>query len=539
VNSKEGAVDRDEVARRLEDIRRDVRERLGTKVPEVFDEAVREDPSFYFRPGIGIAIRSDPNLSVTDNLEGANENVDIFVPLPSKAPLVGPVINLLRRLSQPVVKVFAGGFFSRQRQFNAHTVRHLNELGNRLETRVRHLETALEEWSENPGGLDGRMRQALNEYDMALRQRHMTLFSALEEEVLVAHATAGALQQLEQLFVERAQAVDQRFSEKDDALNSAGDALNAELNEAREQSRQQGRELREALERVESQIGETMAMRAMLRKALDSAAAPATGATTPTAAPAPAGEPGAWSELCEWMGDEDYRSFQDRFRGDQEAITERMRAHVARFADVPGKVADLGCGRGEFLDLLRTADIEAFGVEINAADVEECKRRGHDAVVADLFEWLEACPDASLGGIFMAQVIEHLPPMDWQRVVELATAKLAPGGRVVIETINPESLYALARAYVIDPTHIRPVHPDLLAFLARRAGLHPVEVERHTPVPDEERPTGLGFFQGAPTSDTDAELADLREAMLRLDRICCAPQEYTLQASRPGGGAAE
>jgi O-antigen chain-terminating methyltransferase len=212
-------------------------------------------------------------------------------------------------------------------------------------------------------------------------------------------------------------------------------------------------------------------------------------------------------------------------------IAERMRDHVARFSGTGAKVADLGCGRGEFLDLLRDAGIEAVGVEINAADVEECRRRGHQAVVADLFDWLEEQSDGALGGIFMAQVIEHLPPMDWQRLVELAARKLAGGGRLVIETINPESLYALARAYVIDPTHVRPVHPQLLSFLARRAGLHPVEIELQSPVPDDERATGVSLFRSP--GPVDEELAALKEALVRLDRICCAPQEYTLQATRP------
>ena len=538
MDNQEDGVDRDELAQRLEIIRRSVRQQLAMKEPAVFDESVRQEAPFHLRPGIGVVIGGDPNLAVTDDLRAANEAADIFAPTRQETPVVGPLIDLLRRLARPLVKVFLGGELGRQRQFNAHMVRHMNELGNRLEQRVHNLEEALVEWSANPGGIDARVRKSLHDYDAALRQRHMTLFSALEEEMLVAHTSADRVQKLEESFVERAQAVDYRFAEKDEAFDRA-------------MRRGEG-ELGEAVGRMEAQIGELMAMRSLLRKALESAAPAPTAATLETPAPAPttpatvpptpapalakpatAAEPSAWSELGEWMGDEDYRSFQDRFRGEPAVIAERMRNHVERFAAVDGKVADLGCGRGEFLDLLRDAGIVAVGVEINAVDVEECKRRGHQVFDADLFDWLEQQDDASLGGIFMAQVIEHLPPNDWQRFIELAARKLAAGGRVVVETINPESLYAMARAYVIDPTHVRPVHPELLAFLARRAGLHPVEVEFQSPVPDDERATGLPFFQQQPSADTSAQLAALKEALVRIDRICCAPQEYTLQATRP------
>ncbi len=544
-------MDRDEVARRLEKIRTVVREELAMREPAVFDDSVAKETPFHLQPGIGVVIGGDPQLAVTDDLQEANKTADIFAPLPSQVPLVGPLINLARRIMRPFVKVFLGEPFGRQQQFNAHAVRHMNELGNRLEERVRNLEEALEMWSANPGGVDARLRHSLDDYDAALRQRHMTLFSALEEDVLVAHTAAHRVQKLEELVVERAQAIDRRFEEKDEVFGRA----------VGEWRRREG-----ALDDAVGQIGELMAMRSLLRKALESASAPSpaqappgsasaaaatapafsipesavpgsasSAAVAPPAASAPSAttEPDAWSELGEWMGDEDYRSFQDRFRGDPRIIADRMRSHVARFDGAPGVVADLGCGRGEFLDLLREAGRDVVGVEINAADVEACRLRGHDAVVGDLFDWLEGRPDDQLGGIFMAQVIEHLPPTDWQRFIELAARKLAPGGLVVVETINPESLYALARAYVIDPTHIRPVHPELLAFLARRAGLHPVEVELQSPVPDDERATGLPFFQNPPAADLGEELASLKEALVRLDRICCAPQEYTLQAAKP------
>jgi len=457
-------------------------------------------------------------------------------------PVFGPLINLSRRLTRPLVKVFLGGNFRRQQRFNEHTVRHLNELGQLLERRVRALEEALAVWSANPSGIEARLRRSLDEYDAALRQRHMLLFSALEEEIFVLQNLArnaahrSDVEVLHRKFDERAAAMDERFEEKDrafaalaaraGALSDLGGRVDRAIAEFRSRSDAVG----SSVTRMESHIAELLTLRTSLRQAIDG------GAVEKATGKEGAAAPRTVEQISEWMIDEDYRAFQAGFRGDPEEIAERMRGHVARFDGVSGPVADLGCGRGEFLDLLAEAGIGAVGVEINAADVAECVERGHTAQVGDLFEWLAARKQGSLGGIFMAQVIEHLPPPDWQRIVELAITRLEPGGKLAIETINPESLYALARAYVIDPTHVRPVHPRLLAFLARRAGFHPVEVQLQAPVPDHERATGVSLHW-ADDNPAGAQFAEsIQEALLRLDRVTSAPQEYTLYATRPPEG---
>jgi SAM-dependent methyltransferase len=551
-------VDPKEVARRLERIRNTVQQQLATGEDASLGSDLPPEAPPSLRPGVGLLLSGEPNLSSTPDLEEANELARLSArPIPpSRVPLVGPLLTLVRRLANPFVKVFAGHHIAHQEAFNAHVVRHLNDLGVRLERRVRELEEALIVWSANPGGLDDRVRAALGDYDAALRQRHMVLFSALGEELTtLQNLTRDAASSYSADLVELSQKLDRRFDEKDDAADAAMQSLQDHLE----------KEMASSLDRLESTAAELLSMRAVLRETLENLeqremAAPAvktpaaaakqatpspadraTGAAAGRAGIANAGKepaPGfAWEGLETWIDDQDYRSFQASFRGDADEIAERMRVHVERFQGVEGVIADLGCGRGEFLDLLSAAGHSVVGVEINTADVEECRKRGHEAVVSDLFVWLREQSTASLGGIFLAQVIEHLAPPQWQQLVDLAATRLAPGGRLVVETINPESLYALVRAYVADPTHIRPVHPGLLEFLARRAGFHPVEVELQAAVPDDERPTNLPIeaFDDEPSLQRLAR--SVQDLFDRVDRLCCAPQEYTLSATKPGGSS--
>ena len=504
-------MDQKEVARRLERIRQAVHEGLAMEEPTVFDANLPQEAPFELPPGVGLAVSGDPNLTATDELEAANRAVDPSVALPSTVRVFGPFINLSRRVMRPLVKIFLGGNFGRQQQFNAHTVRHLNKLGQLLEQRVCGLEEAL--GSANPSGIEARLRRSLDDYDAALRQRHMLLFSALEEEIFVLQNLARnaahqrEVEELHRKLAERARAVDYRFEEQEAAFQTRIEIRFASM---------------------EERIAELMVLRTVLRQVIDNG--PKGTSKRATADTATAGQ------LSEWLVDEDYLAFQSAFRGEPEMITARLRAHVARFAGVRGPVADLGCGRGEFLDLLAAAGIGAIGVEINAANVQACVGRGHEAFQADLFDWLEGRDEGSLGGIFMAQVIEHLPPAAWQRLVELAITRLEPGGKLAIETINPESLFALARAYVIDPTHVRPVHPELLEFLARRAGFHPVEVQLQAPVPDDARAASLLINWPNNEAAGSQFAATVREALTRVDAVTCADQEYTLHAMRPPGG---
>ena len=535
-------MDEQEIAARLQQVRDRVQRHLVAHPPPKFSGSAPGDHALTLEPRQQkYQLPVDPSLHTTDHLVAANSLASITAPINfrSKARFVGPLVDLVRKLARPIVQAILDPYLTRQENFNAEIARHLNALGGMLERRIELLGGAIDFWSQDPTFLEIRLEAAMANYDAALRHRHTVLFDALEDELWALQNLArdgltkgDDIQRLEATLVERAQAVDKRFDEKDAALtlglSEHGEAMRA----ARARS----------IEHIEATQAELLGLRTRLRVAA--------ARTAPTPAPAAASggdaaAPGlaSGSDPGDWLQDDEYVAFQNAFRGDPEAIRQRLQVHLGQFDKDLGPVVDLGCGRGELLDLLIGAGHTAKGVELNIADVDDCRRRGLDVENADLFAWLEAQPEESLGGIVVTHVIEHLAPGSWSRLVDLSATRLAPGGKLIIETINPESLYALVRAYVIDPTHVRPVHPELVAFLARRAGLHPVEVNLQAPTPDADRPLPLELG-GEVMGEGVAELAAaVNERLGRIDRLCCAPQEYALYATRPtaasGGGADE
>jgi O-antigen chain-terminating methyltransferase len=168
----------------------------------------------------------------------------------------------------------------------------------------------------------------------------------------------------------------------------------------------------------------------------------------------------------------DYFAFEARMRGSTADVRDRPRPYVEDFEDA-APVLDVGCGRGEFLGLLREAGIEAKGIDADADMVAYARGEGLAVEQADALAYLET--QENLGGIFMAQVVEHLPPAQLFRLLELAARALRPGGLLVAETINPLSPLAL-RSYFADLTHAQPLVPETLALLARQAGFRTTDI---------------------------------------------------------------
>ncbi len=200
-----------------------------------------------------------------------------------------------------------------------------------------------------------------------------------------------------------------------------------------------------------------------------------------------------------------YVGFEDRFRGSRDEIRRRLEAYVPLFSGATD-VLDIGCGRGEFLNLLREHGIGARGLDLNHEMVEVCQAQGLEAVEGDALGYLRSLPDQSLGGLFAAQVAEHLEPDYLLELLEEAFVKLRPGSAIVLETINVASWFAFFSSYIRDITHVRPLHPDTLSYLLTAHGFQEVTVRYSAPYPERDklvRVTGEGVVEDALNANAD------------------------------------
>jgi SAM-dependent methyltransferase len=181
-----------------------------------------------------------------------------------------------------------------------------------------------------------------------------------------------------------------------------------------------------------------------------------------------------------------YAGFEDSFRGSTEVIRSRVLDYLPLF-EGSSDIVDIGCGRGEFLELLSTSGIAGRGVDINHAMVERCRMRGLDVAEGDAVHYLDAQPDGSLGGLLAIQVVEHLQADQLVRLLELAYHKLRPGSRIALETINPACWYAFFASYIRDITHVHPIHPETLRYLLIASGFQRVEIRYREPYPERDK----------------------------------------------------
>jgi SAM-dependent methyltransferase len=238
----------------------------------------------------------------------------------------------------------------------------------------------------------------------------------------------------------------------------------------------------------------------------------------------PIPDPGGVASQFDDLDSHKYVGFEDHFRGSPDEIRRRVKEYLPIFENATD-VLDVGCGRGEFLELLRDRGVGARGIDINPAMVEVCRGKGLQAETGDALAYVQRLPDSSLGGLFAAQVVEHLEPRYLMRLLDAAFDKLRPGAPIVLETINPSCWFAFFESYIRDLTHVRPVHPDTLKYLLIATGFQRVEIRYRAPYPEADKLQALAHSGGAPTS-LDDMIETLNANVEKINRLLFTYLDY-------------
>jgi O-antigen chain-terminating methyltransferase len=170
-----------------------------------------------------------------------------------------------------------------------------------------------------------------------------------------------------------------------------------------------------------------------------------------------------------------YRAFEDRHRGSRELILERLKVYLPfleplKALEADPVVLDLGCGRGEWLEMVTDAGFTATGVDLDEGMLEGCRVRGLPAERDDAVGALKKRADDSLSVISAFHLVEHIPFTALQELIAESLRVLKPGGLLILETPNAENLFVGSNGFYMDPTHEKPIPHLLLSFLTEFTG---------------------------------------------------------------------
>lgn len=207
-----------------------------------------------------------------------------------------------------------------------------------------------------------------------------------------------------------------------------------------------------------------------------------------------------------------YLELERRFRGTAEEISARVQPYLDLLKANPQRYApvlDIGSGRGEWLALLAHENLPASGVDLNPINGDYCRSRGMQVCTDDALRYLADVPSATVGTVTAFHLVEHLPFPTLLALTDEILRVLKPGGLLIYETPNPENILVATRFFWIDPTHIKPLPPDLLKFLVQQRGFTDAHIRRLHP--------------GDALPTTDATLQELLSG----------PRDYAVIAKKP------
>jgi len=220
-----------------------------------------------------------------------------------------------------------------------------------------------------------------------------------------------------------------------------------------------------------------------------------------------------------------YFLFEERFRGSYEEIKQRQLAFLPYFENCY-RVLDIGCGRGEFLEILMEHNIGGIGVDIDMDMVAYCRSHNLDVHLSDAITYLDTLENESLDGIFIDQVVEHLEPDYLIRLLALCHKKMKSGYHIVVETVNPMSFVSFVNFYA-DITHKKPLHPETLQYLVSASGFQECKMKFFSPIPDEGRLKKIEWT--ADMEETERRNVDVYNSNIeRLNAVLFGAQDYAV-----------
>jgi SAM-dependent methyltransferase len=409
----------------------------------------------------------------------------------SHRPVTGKFLVKGRELVHGEVRRYVDPVLWKQSEFNGSAVRAFNDMNARLadlEARL-HPDGALASTirdgvtgqilgvltrigAEVRGEVGGQIQQT----EVELRDEISSVHRQTEAEV--RDIVAGMKNDFKAVMQECLRREDEEIRAEISSVNDAVARMKIEMESLVEEK------VRESLAGMDTEIRNRAGLARVLEQRISRASREGTGIV---GASEDAGDAGL-----------NYFIFEERFRGSRQEIRGRQEVFLPYFEDCRN-VLDIGCGRGEFLELAQERGVDARGVDLDDTMVEFCRSKGLAVEKVDAVSYLETLEDRSLDGIFIDQVVEHLEPAYLVRLLDLCYRKLQYGYYLVAGTVNPLSFVSLANFY-IDISHVRPVHPETLKFLIEVAGFREVEARFSSPVPEEGRLRRLSPSEGVSTA---------------------------------------
>lgn len=229
--------------------------------------------------------------------------------------------------------------------------------------------------------------------------------------------------------------------------------------------------------------------------------------------------------------DHNYFLFENRHRGSQEEIKKRQKTYLPVFKHADN-VLDIGCGRGEFLELLQKEGIKTTGIDLNEDMVFICKEKNLNVKQKDAIAYLNSLKDESLGGIFASHIIEHLNIDLLGDFVKLCYTKIKKEACVVFETPNPKSIIVSAINFYLDLSHVKHIHPEAIKFLLESNGFVDIKLQYLSPFSDEERLQPIKKYSQPEAASTNLPVELLNKNTEKLNKLLYGYQDYAVIAKK-------